>query len=636
MHLYVDPLYGDDQLAGNKVTTIYDVNNNPRNLNPFNPASQTPTSPYFPLKNHPQDPSWTTIQHLPYSFKTVTAALNMIYWTLPKMKYSVGNKTVERYVIHCLPGLYGPKPATGPNIDPKTGLPWNGETFPLVLDELISIQGTSALNTIFDANYQAKAIFQIQAGGNTNPWDFEHYAKSFIDSVTIRGTRGACCGTGAQAGITIPAGKGLNKYIYFVISNCFIVDNTVGIAIDSTTQEFPSPVIVNNTIAWNRIGIWSGQWFLLGGQTSTGYARPRLFNNIIDSRDVLGRWNGDTSGFEGLDPSDLTIHQIKQTSGTVTVDQDYNAYNPLNVNRQKAFGSWPKTKPRSTNPTYAPIITMSGSTGWVYFINELFYKTEGSLVPGQGFLGSRSPHDFRLSPVMVTDTGIKALNPMVNMGVDTSLGTLRFANYYAADPLVAPEISVPPGLTGPGDEPMDTQYATMHCWDLDCEGFGNPRIAPRAGYPAPPPNSTNIDLGADEMGSLIIGGYIDRTTIFSRFVPNGQGQTLSIPDHTQVFFFNLPPSLGGSQTYPRPYFSSFQGGDQSADYRWWAWAQATSPSMNLFQYKTQANGPMITSNYTLGSTGSLRFVLARTYPGALNGAPWEPFMATSRVTSHRI
>ncbi len=627
IHLYVDPLYGDDQLAGNKVNTIY-ANNTTYNIKPFNPASQSPSFPdYFPLKNHPQDPSWTTLQHLPFSFKTVTAALDMIYNQLPVLPYTVNGKTVERYVIHCLPGLYGPIPANGPRIDPRTGLPWNGETFPLEIGERVSIQGASALNTIFDANYAAKGIFIIRRRNHETTQT--NFTKCFIDSVTIRGTRGDCCGSGAQAGISIPANTGQLKYKHVIISNCFIVDNFVGIAIDGYPNEYPSPVIVNNTIAWNRIGIWNGQWFTQPGKPSTGYSRPRIFNNIIDSRDVLGVWNGDTSGFEGVDPSDLTIHQIKTSSGTViTVDQDYNAYNPANVNKQKAFGTWPKTLPRSSNPSYQPIVTMSGSTGVVYFLNEMFYNVEGSLVPNQGFLGSRSPHDFRLSPVKVSLAGIKDLNPMVNKGVDTSLGTLRFDNFDTNDPLAAPEISDPPGLKGPGDPPNDTQYATMHCWDLDCEGFGNPRIVARAGYPAPPPNSTNIDLGADEMDSLIMGGYIDGTTVFSRFVPDGQGGTLSIPDHTLVFFFNLPPSLNGSQTYARPFFSSFEGGNLSGNFKWWDWAQGTSGSMNLFQYRTSANAPLVTSNYTIGYGGSFRWIKSLHYPGnpQSENVPWEPFM----------
>ncbi len=150
-HMYVDPHYGDDALAA------------AQNPSPNGPS----TLRGVPLQEHPNTFARGNLcsgylQHAPYSFLTVTAALAWIRaefpnpgpygdrrlpWTNPTT-----DLTIDYIVIHCLPGLYGPKPiADEDDFDPDSGLPWNGETFPLNLLPRVSIQGSSALDTIFDA-----------------------------------------------------------------------------------------------------------------------------------------------------------------------------------------------------------------------------------------------------------------------------------------------------------------------------------------------------------------------------------------------------------------------------------------------------------------------------------------------------
>jgi len=320
--------------------------------------------------------------------------------------------------------------------------------------------------------------------------------------------------------------------------------------------------------------------------------------------------------------------------GSTQVNIDYNAYDSSNVNKKTVItgSGFPATQPRPlpASPVYSPRVTIaSGLVDYSLFVNEAFFAHEGALDGSGSFLGSRSVHDFRLAPVSRMDHQ-PVLNPMVNKGVDTSLGTIRFQNYKVG---ISPDILAAPGLSGPGSEPLDTQYATINSWDLDCEGFGNRRIVARSVFPAPPQYSTYIDLGADEMGELVMAGFINGTRIFSRMIPNGN-PAQPIPDHTQVFFFNVPTSLGGSASYPRPYYSGTTGGrvQTGYDYRWWQWVQETSSNWFPFIYTyrdSQTNQLKTrTSHYTRGETGSFRW-LSKTFLYPLpdsTGIHWEPFM----------
>ncbi len=183
-HAYVDPIFGDDEMA---------FAFNPGN--PNDPGLNTPlpnNGSGSPIRARPLDRrvdfspavDATTIagylQHAPFAFRTLSRekgaieyvqrlfstaasgqspATTVLPWAHPS------GRIVTHVVIHCLPGLYGPRnpslPAETQEIDPTTGLPWNGEVLPIRLGyrhestacpvfDRISIQGTSALDTIFD------------------------------------------------------------------------------------------------------------------------------------------------------------------------------------------------------------------------------------------------------------------------------------------------------------------------------------------------------------------------------------------------------------------------------------------------------------------------------------------------------
>ena len=124
-HVYVDPIFGDDDLAWAQ--------------NPGNPNDPTtPVQILWPRPGKPLDtrtdinaqdtnPAVTGyLQNAPYSFRTLSGRrgalhyVNMLFteqfqgtfqtrlpWQHPSS--SPGLRAVDHVVIHCLPGLYGPR-----------------------------------------------------------------------------------------------------------------------------------------------------------------------------------------------------------------------------------------------------------------------------------------------------------------------------------------------------------------------------------------------------------------------------------------------------------------------------------------------------------------------------------------------
>ncbi len=573
LHMYVDPLYGDDNLAAT-----------------YNPKA---TGSRMPLMVHrtSKTPIGGYLQHFPYSFRTVTQAISFInsnFNPLPWTNSKTG-KEMRKIVIHCLPGLYGPTGPGGPNIDPNSGLPWNGEVFPIGLPDRVSIQGTSALDTIFDGRGDegfGSYIFSIRAPGNANV----AFENCMIDSITIRNAH-------ATESDAPPFGAGIyidtqGQHLRISISNCFIVQNDVGIALGVPSGDGPalSPIIVNNTIAWNQIGIWSGQPFPQTSPfTNKGLALPRILNNIIDSNGP--GMSGGLSCFEGILDKDLLVNVPGGPKMT------FNAWDgPFNTptapygraNRSVAVGSWPITSLRGTT-TYATQIlasvidispiTKAGTTtlrGTLY-INDLFRNA----MAGYDY----TPHDFRLAPFYSLSDGSPP-SPS-NYNVCANRGYTLLPISFVSN---APQILTFPGLTGPGVG-LDTEFAQMNAWDYDAEGFGNWRITLLSGWPTYT-NRGFIDLGADEIDSLIMAGYIFRTRIFSRMVPNGPGT-----DSTPIFFVDAPNvTLRKRPTYTGYLGQDFLGTNTTIDNRWWQQAQANPAP------------PVASVNYTAEGATSFRWL----------------------------
>jgi hypothetical protein len=165
-HVYVDPIFGDNEQAfalnpGNPL----DLSNPPVDpgLAAFPGFLSTVTRPVpldrrsdFNTLNSPENstnPNFALtgfLQHAPYSFRTLTGqfgAMEYVYrvfddpnligpapWPRP---HPSNTRVVKYVVVHCLPGLYGPRnpllSVGTPDVDPISGLPWNGEVFPVLI-----------------------------------------------------------------------------------------------------------------------------------------------------------------------------------------------------------------------------------------------------------------------------------------------------------------------------------------------------------------------------------------------------------------------------------------------------------------------------------------------------------------------
>ncbi len=165
-------------------------------------------------------------------------------------------------VVVLLPGTYSPST--------------NGEYFPINMELDVSIQGTSAMNTVLDGeSYNSDLI-------NFRPWlqgPQGSFDETYVDSITLR--RG-------YSAINMDSEF---DPIGATISNCFITDNVNGIRMYAIwhygEQMYPhhNPKIVNNTIVENTIGILDDTKILLdpynGPYDGKGVAEPALINNII-------------------------------------------------------------------------------------------------------------------------------------------------------------------------------------------------------------------------------------------------------------------------------------------------------------------------------------------------------------------
>jgi hypothetical protein len=224
-----------------------------------------------------------------------------------------------------------------------------------------------------------------------------------------------------------------------------------------------------------------------------------------------------------------------------------------------------------------PYINGAGGGRGVLYLNDAIRAS------GVG-PGDYSPHDFRLSPSarFATMTAPGHPNPMVNRGICEPCGniveiTMSSTPSHGTGPIGGPvAFGIPPTY-----EPD----ATVHAWDLDGEGYGNPRILNRSGFTVGPEieGNTEIDLGADECDELIMGGFIEGTRVFS-FMPPGT----TVPDHRRVFFFNLASTTG----LIRPHHNAIEG----KNWDWWPHVQGAPDA---------APG----TNYTTGMPGSLRAFL---------------------------
>jgi hypothetical protein len=486
-------------------------------------------------------------------------------WTNPD-----NGRVVWWVVIHLLPGLYGPDSTVDPSlsdIDPKSGLRFNGEAFPVAVPLGVSFQGTSALDTILDARDLQTGIIQTNGnpfGRQTTPGKEDY----FVDSLTLRNARV----DGAQPMIapfhhnTTGAAIwfGWEVPVQFTISNCFIVDNDVGIALeDSPLQPQNSPILVNNTLAWNRIAIWNGFRDASQGPNE-GNILAVCLNNVLDTSDPDAPATVNVA-VQGMHQDDVTIAALLNTLGQSIppAPQSPNAWDPSRLNVALpdpiVATTWPLPAPRPSPPPAAlpaPIVDLTPFMATASKPRGILYVRDALAAMGAPLL---SPHDLRLAPHVATDprtitptTPITQLNPLVNAGIalgDTVpvLVAITFANGFV--------VNDKPGLRMNAQNSLDVDE--FHAWDWDCDGFGNPRIRCRSGFADPQNGLPPIDLGADEMDALIVSGYIPSTRMFGTIL-DASGYALG--HQTTVHFFDLR-----GPTHPRPqHVTTFGHG-----FPWW-------------------------------------------------------------------
>ena len=365
IHLWVDPHYGNDVLAASNA-----LDSNPSCAGASNGCVSGECLP-----NDIVDPNQpgSVLLHAPWAFRTVTAAIAYIP-ALP-VTSSVTGLRWDYAIIHCLPGLYASTADLGGNpgglvqsgtqyYHRPNGLVANGETFPIRVPDRVSIQGASAMNTVFFGNYVINGpndyhCFEYGTAGAVPSTGVD----SFINSLAICGFTwsGAIVNNQIRAGCAIYLGR--DAQASPTVANCFIYCNHAGVVLDSPYmggQEIPAwhrPVFVNNTIAWNRVGIWNGNLGPLPLPASIGRAAPVLLNNIIDASppfanltDIYTR-SGSVYGsnvlaqgvscFEGLSQEDLLV---LTTGGSLPpVNQNFNAYQNSTFELNVAIGALPPT-----------------------------------------------------------------------------------------------------------------------------------------------------------------------------------------------------------------------------------------------------------------------------------------------------
>ncbi|HHI79868.1 MAG TPA: hypothetical protein ENK02_07785 [Planctomycetes bacterium] len=517
----------------------------------------------------------------------------------------VTNVTVKYVIIHLMPGLYARSTAFGANFapNPDNGLIPNGEVFPIQLPKGVSIQGTSALNTVFCLGTGALSsrgqgpAFLFGKGNATGEG-------TFIDSISIYGAQGTL-DKKEQAAIYVDKEVASSP----TITNCFLYGNICGIGIESD-QTASTPIlhdgikIFNNTIAFNQLGIWNGD---ANSNNREGASKLILVNNVFDINvpsTLINRvlhyvtkplgGTATVSAMEGIHPNDLLVNL-----GTGT--GNFNAY-PKNGSPNNRFdlrvpiALFPATKPRSSGVTPQPSLDIEPYAGTgpssrgVLFVSDLVQRTGATYMNNSTFDGS--PHDFRLAPGVAkpTDSATTKINPLVNAGwaVDPNNFTLTMANGLT--------MAHPPGYL-PLNASSQNSWA-FHSWVFDAEGFGNNRIYAYSGpnasspiYPAAPQGRLPIDVGADELGELLIAGYRFGTTTFIH-ISQSSSPFVKGADNKRAWFF-----------VPRTGMTSASGTVPTL-------TGITKPYVRLYGHLASQASPPISTNYLypMGS-GSIK-----TYP----------------------
>jgi len=187
-----------------------------------------------------------------------------------------------------LPGIYGPL-----------------ETFPIIMQPDVSIQGTSALDTVI-----------LQTGAASSALHFEPNQVNAYDSVVVDGV----AILGARRCVEIQDGvvAGQNVRANPTIANCFLIDAAIAavdIEIDDLAPPFPAhdtngdgfvenrPKLINLTIITSGTGILN-QFQSPGGSVPVILSEPGLLNVLLSNNGV---------DLNGIDAADVITCAFRST-----------------------------------------------------------------------------------------------------------------------------------------------------------------------------------------------------------------------------------------------------------------------------------------------------------------------------------
>ena len=554
IHLWVDPHYGSDSTSAGAPWF------NPRCTGAGNGCNPT-------TECKPNDVVLTTGQvllHAPWPFKTINQPGGALSY-IPNLPFG-GPASWEYAIIHLLPGLYARSNAysTASGHNPDNGLQPNGELFPIHLPPRVSVQGTSALNTVFDvSSYSESSVagpaFEFGVAGSTG-------VDSFIDSIAIFGADTDFLPEQKPPAKTFAAiAIGGELDCSPTISNCFLYGNGIGVLVDSRMDgvggRHDGTRLFNNTIAFNHVGLWNGDTTMVNDQ-GKGLSKLVLVNNIFDSspEQATGvnyptNWAfypplglaPNNAGFEGIDFSDL------QVAGTPAIDSNaYESGRFNNVAIAHPLVNLPGTTFRTTLVPATPahdIVTYTNGINLrrgVLFVRDALTKTPFVGDTGSSANFDGSPHDFRLCPAAAlaspatTPSAPSILNPLVNAGWGGNF-PMTMANGLV--------VSNPPGYLSLGVSNQNTW--AFDNWNFDCEGYGNPRFQVHGSFYGNS-GSYGIDIGADELGQLLCVGYRFATTSSMSLDPTAIHQGVNVMDNKYQWFLGPPTGSLGGVTIPAP------------------------------------------------------------------------------------
>jgi hypothetical protein len=235
---------------------------------PVGPANPATAVPYcFRYFVDPVNGSDSNNGTLAAPFGTISHAMAVASLTKPA-------------VLILLPGVYSP------------ASPVNPQSFPIAMEDNVSIQGTSVLNTVLDGAGSAPSLLLFQNSSISS----KKFANTVVDGITLQN---------AEVGILM---QDEFSTIRATIANCVIANNGIGVrmsafflgpdqSIDDTDNngyiEFETR-LVHCTISHNGVGILDET---LGAGPSVGEARSAIINCIV--------WPNACSDLEGVDDKDL-------------------------------------------------------------------------------------------------------------------------------------------------------------------------------------------------------------------------------------------------------------------------------------------------------------------------------------------